>query len=539
MESDFCVVGSGIAGLCFALHASSYGTVTMITKKEDSDSNTNHAQGGIACVLNEEDSFDKHIHDTLSTGQGLCNEEAVRILVEEGPARLKELIEWGASFSKQSGAPNRFGLHLGKEGGHSVNRIVHARDLTGQEIEQRLLAQARKNSTIRILENHYAIDFITNHHVLPASKENRCYGIYAFDRIKKQFVVIQARITMLVTGGAGRVYQHTTNPEIATGDGIAMAYRSGATIANMEFIQFHPTTLFHPDADSFLISEALRGFGAVLKNARGEEFMNRYHPLGSLAPRDIVARAIDSEIKKRGAPCVYLDIRDANASETKKHFPHIYSRCKEYGIDITKDLIPVVPAAHYMCGGVLVDTAGRTSIPNLYACGEVACTGVHGANRLASNSLLEALVFSRRAALHAGARLDSIRLLSKRKIPPWDDSGTVATDEWVLLSHNRTEIQSTMWDYVGIVRSTVRLQRARRRIVLLEKEIEHFYRKTKVTPELLELRNTATTAKLIILSALKRHESRGLHYTTDFPEKNDRFWSKNTILNAAAKNRNR
>lgn len=528
---DFLVIGSGIAGLCFAIHAARYGTVSVITKKKDSESNTNYAQGGIACVLEPGDSFEKHIHDTLVAGRGLCNENAVRIIVEEGPARIKELIDWGVEFSHLSRAKNPYKLHLGKEGGHSYNRIVHAHDLTGRAVEETLLQIARSNRNIRLYEHHFAIELITDHHLRrPVGRNVRCYGAYVLDTVSRTIFPVQSKVTCLSSGGAGAVYLHTTNPSIATGDGFAMAYRAGATIANMEFIQFHPTTLYHDHAHSFLISEALRGYGAVLRDSAGKEFMKSYHPLASLAPRDTVARAIDNEIKLSGAPCVYLDVRHAPRAETKSHFPYIYKRCKELGIDITRDLIPVVPAAHYICGGIRVDMQGKTDIADLYACGEVACTGVHGANRLASNSMLEALVFSRRAAEDSAAGLRSRIAVLQKAIPVWDDSGTIDNDEWILLSHNITEIQSVMWDYVGIVRSDVRLERALRRIKMLEKEIENFYKRTKINVPLLELRNLVTTAKLIVLSAMQRKESRGLHFTTDYPEKNDRYWKKDTLF---------
>lgn len=530
---DFLVIGSGIAGLCYALHASRYGSVIMITKKRDSESNTNHAQGGIACVLDPKDSFESHIKDTLNTGKGLSNPESVRILIEEGPSRIKELIDWGVKFSRSAGKSNPYGLHLGKEGGHSINRIVHANDLTGREVEEKLLLRAKAIPRIRILEHHCAIDLITGYH-LSGKYDQTCYGAYVLDSKSRKIFPIRSRITFLATGGAGRVYLHTTNPEIATGDGIALAYRAGAEIANMEFIQFHPTTLFHENAESFLISEALRGYGAVLRNASGKEFMNKYHPMKSLAPRDAVARAIDNEMKISGEPCVYLDIRHASPAQTRKFFPHIYKTCRNFGIDITKDLIPVVPAAHYLCGGIKVDLWGKTCIKNLYACGEVSCTGVHGANRLASNSLLEALVYSRRAAEDSGSAIKQVSLAPLSSIPSWDDSGTTDNEEWILLSHNMQEIQSVMWDYVGIVRSNLRLHRALRRIQLLEKEINDFYKRTKITMPLLELRNMVTTARLIVCSALKRKESRGLHYTTDYPEQNDRYWKKDTIITRTA-----
>jgi L-aspartate oxidase len=527
---DFLVIGSGIAGLCFAIHASRFGTVSVITKKQDSESNTNYAQGGIACVVDPGDSFEKHIHDTLIAGRGLCDERAVRILVEEGPARIQELIDWGVGFSRSRESHNPQKLHLGKEGGHSLHRIVHARDLTGKVVEEALLHMVRDNKTVRLYEHHFAVELITDHHLRQrGSGKIRCYGAYVLDTISRSIIPVQAAVTCLATGGAGKVYLHTSNPDIATGDGFAMAYRAGARIANMEFIQFHPTTLYHDRSHSFLISEALRGHGAVLCDRSGKEFMNSYHTLGSLAPRDVVARAIDSEMKRTGAECMYLDIRHAQAARTKQHFPTIYKRCKSLGIDITRDLIPVVPAAHYICGGVAVDTCGNASIDNLYACGEVACTGVHGANRLASNSLLEAIVFARRAALDAAKRLRS-HDVRKTPVPAWDDSGTIDAEEWILLSHNTLELQSVMWDYVGIVRSDIRLGRALRRLTLLEKEVEDFYKRTKITVPLLELRNLVTTARLIVLSAMKRKESRGLHFTTDYRKQNDVRWKKDTYL---------
>jgi L-aspartate oxidase len=529
-QCDFLVIGSGIAGLCFALHASRFGSVSVITKKQDSESNTNYAQGGIACVIDPGDSFEKHISDTLTAGRGLCDEQVVRILVEEGPARIQELIDWGVGFSHSREAKNPQKLHLGKEGGHSIHRIVHAHDLTGKVVEEALLHMVRANKNIRLYEHHIAVELITNHHLRRhENKAVKCYGAYVLDTITRTIIPVQAAVTCLATGGAGKVYLHTTNPDIATGDGFAMAYRAGARITNMEFIQFHPTTLYHDRSHSFLISEALRGHGAVLRDRGGREFMKKYHKLGSLAPRDVVARAIDNEMKLTGAECVFLDIRHAPPSDTRAHFPNIYKRCKSLGIDITKDLIPVVPAAHYICGGVVVDTRGNSSIDGLYACGEVSCTGVHGANRLASNSLLEAIVFSHRAALDAAERF---RRNDRRHamIPAWDDSGTMDNEEWILLSHNMLELQSVMWDYVGIVRSDIRLGRALRRLTILEKEVEDFYKRTKITVPLLELRNLVTTAKLIVLSAMKRKESRGLHFTTDYRKQDDRHWKKNTVL---------
>ena len=535
-QSDFLVIGSGIAGLCFAIHASRFGSVTIITKKADSESNTNYAQGGIACVMDPEDRYEYHIRDTLVAGRGLCNEEAVRIIVEEGPARIRELIDWGVDFSHSRNAKNRFKLDLGKEGGHSVNRIVHSRDRTGKAVEEQLLQIVRKNRSIRLFEHHFAVELITDHHLRrsrPPRRGTRCYGAYILDTISGAITPLRAKVTCLASGGAGKVYLHTTNPSIATGDGYAMAYRAGAVIADMEFIQFHPTTFYHEGSRSFLISEALRGFGAVLRDAKGKEFMDRYHPMGSLAPRDIVARAIDREMKLSGAPCVYLDIRHEPARRTREHFPYIYRQCRDLDVDITRDLIPVTPSAHYICGGVRVNTDGAAGIAGLYACGEVACTGVHGANRLASNSLLEALVFARRAALDSGKTIAAARSAAPTAdvIPAWDDSGTIDNEEWILLSHNLTEIQTVMWDYVGIVRSDVRLARAQRRIALLEREIENFYKRTRITVPLLELRNLVTTAQMIVASALRRKESRGLHYTTDYPRQDDRYWKKDTLCN--------
>ncbi len=533
--TDFLVIGSGIAGLSFALHAARYGSVTIITKKSDTDSNTNYAQGGIACVLDPHDSIQSHILDTLTTGKGLSQESVVNILCSEGPDRIAELLEWGVSFTRSSKSSAFMNLDLGKEGGHSANRIVHAQDLTGRAIEHALVAKIRTTPAITMYENHCAVELITQHHCGPKNADPTCFGAYVLDTESGAISAIASRITCTATGGAGRVYLHTTNPEIATGDGIAMAYRAGAKIANMEFIQFHPTTLFHEKADSFLISEAVRGYGGVLKDRHGVEFMKRYHPMGSLAPRDIVAWAIDREMKLSAEPCVFLDIRHLDAAQTRKRFPTIFAQCKKFGIDITRDLVPVVPAAHYLCGGIAVDTSGQSSIKNLYACGEASHTGVHGANRLASNSLLEALVFSLRAAEHAGPRISSLKRQSVRTIPRWDDSGTLDTEEWILLAHNKFEIQTVMWDYVGIVRSTVRLLRAQRRIVMLEQEIEDYYRRTRISAPLLDLRNTVTTARLIVECALRRKESRGLHYTTDYPDVNDRSWKKDTIIQRKVK----
>jgi len=531
--TDFLVIGSGIAGLSFSLKAAQYGTVTIITKKERAESNTNYAQGGLAAVLSPDDSFELHIEDTKKAGAGLCHDDVVELLVRNGPARVRELIDWGVEFSRRH-PPQNHQFDLGREGGHSRNRIVHAKDLTGKVVEQSLLEATKRHPNITILEQNLAIDLITEHHLgQKATGPNQplhCWGAYVLDETSRQIHQFLARATVLATGGCGQVYQHTTNPEIATGDGIAMAYRAGAKIANLEFMQFHPTTLYHPQAKSFLISEAVRGFGAKLKTQNGTTFMEKYHPMAELAPRDIVARAIDAELKKRGEEFVYLDITHKNPEEIKSRFPHIYENCLKFNIDITAQPIPVVPAAHYMCGGVVTDIQGRTNIENLYACGEVACTGVHGANRLASNSLLEAVVFAHQVYESVVSKKQQLPEVSFPNIPVWNDEGTFNQEEWVLISHDKEEVQSLMWDYVGIVRSNLRLQRALRRINLIAREVENFYKKTKITAGLIELRNLVQVARLIINCALYRKESRGLHYTTDYPERDDKHWLKDTIL---------
>jgi L-aspartate oxidase len=527
IDTDFLVIGSGIAGLSFALRMAEYGSVIIITKKEDKESNTNYAQGGIASVTTKTDSYKSHISDTLNAGAGLCHENAVKFMVKEGPAAINELIEIGVSFSKTKKGK----LALGREGGHSHDRIVHARDFTGQEIERALLHHIKKHPDITILENHIAIDLLTQHHTpgRDYSEGIHCWGAYVLDTKKSVVKTIVASATFLATGGCGQVYKHTSNPPIATGDGVAMAFRAGAKISNLEFMQFHPTTLYHPAADSFLISEAARGFGARLRNHKGKRFMQKYHEKAELAPRDIVARAIDTEMKKSGDPCVYLDLTHEKAHLIKERFPNIYQNCLKAKIDITSEWIPVVPAAHYMCGGVVVDMKGRTNINRLFACGEVAFTGVHGANRLASNSLLEAVVFSKTAVSSAAQCKKNFR----KKVPdifPWLNEGTFNQEEWVYLVHDRQVIQAVMWDYVGIVRSNFRLGRAWRRITVIAEEIEDFYKKTSVTSDLLELRNIASVAQLIIQCAMTRKESRGLHYTTDYPKRDDRFWKHDTFI---------
>ena len=533
IKTDFLIIGSGIAGLSLALKAATLGTVAIITKKEQAESNTNYAQGGVAAVIAPDDSFDFHIDDTLKAGAGLCHRDAVELLVYEGPTRVRELIDWGVEFTYKKQA-NKSELDLGREGGHSRNRIVHARDLTGRIVEQSLLQAIKQHPNIRIFEQHIAIDLITEHHLEQKPEQNHiplhCWGAYVLDENQGIIMQFLAHATVLATGGCGQVYLHTTNPQIATGDGVAMAYRSGAKIANLEFMQFHPTTLYHPTANSFLISEAVRGFGGILKTQAGDRFMEKYHPMKELAPRDIVARAIDAELKKSGNEFVYLDITHKNHQEIKTRFPHIYQNCLKYNIDITTQPIPVVPAAHYMCGGVVTDLQGRTTIHNLYACGEVSFTGVHGANRLASNSLLEAIVFAHKVFEDITHHVNSHSIPSFPSIPAWNDEGTFNHEEWILISHDKEEVQRLMWDYVGIVRSNLRLKRALRRINLISREIENFYKKTTVTSAILELRNLVLVAKLIVNCALFRKESRGLHFNTNYPETNDSQWRKDTVI---------
>jgi L-aspartate oxidase len=514
LRFDFLVIGSGSAGLNYALQVAEHGTVGIITKKNRAESNTNYAQGGIATVMDQSDSFENHVNDTLIAGAGLCKQEAVELIVREGPVVVGELMQMGAEFTNKNG-----NLDLGREGGHSHNRIVHAADMTGREIERVLLHQVGDHPNITILEHVFAMELITEHHLgatVTRYDENiHCFGAYVLNTITNNVEKVLAKVTMLATGGAGQVYQHTTNPEIATGDGLAMAFRAKARIANMEFIQFHPTSLYMPGADSFLISEAVRGHGAILRNSAGEAFMIGYDDRKELAPRDIVARAIDDQLKKSGDECVYLDMTHLDADDTREHFPNIFMECLSHGIDITQQLIPVVPAAHYICGGVITDLQGRTSIKGLFAAGEVSCTGVHGANRLASNSLLEALVFAKNAS---GASIEyASDTRFEDSVPDWDDSGTLNTEEWILISHNKKELQQLMWNYVGIVRSDLRLQRAFRRTALLNHEVEDFYQRTKVSVPLCQLRNLVCVAYLVIRSAMSRKESRGLHYTSDYP----------------------
>ncbi|MEI7728719.1 MAG: L-aspartate oxidase [Verrucomicrobiota bacterium] len=528
---DFLVLGSGIAGLFYALKASKHGRVAVVTKKNSAESNSNYAQGGIAAVMAKDDSLDSHIQDTLTAGAGLCNEPAVRAIISEGPARIAELIEYGIQFSEKT-SPNAAGkkeLDLGMEGGHSHRRILHAKDMTGREIEQALLQACAREPRIEIFENHFGVDLITTQK-LGYVGTNRCLGAYVLSKESGEVITFAANTVVLATGGCGKVYLYTTNPDIATGDGVAMAFRAGASIANMEFVQFHPTCLFHPKAKSFLVSEAVRGEGGVLKNLEGNEFMDHVHPLKSLAPRDIVARAIDSEMKRTGAEHVWLDITHKSARFLMNRFPNIYQSCLQYGIDITKEYIPVVPAAHYQCGGVVTNLDGETEIAGLYGIGEVACTGLHGANRLASNSLLEAVVCAHRAALKSVA---NPLPLTEVKIPDWHYGNATNADEFVVVSHNWDELRRVMWDYVGIVRTNKRLQRAKARIDLLQSEIQEYYWDFRITSDLLELRNIATVAELVVRCALQRPESRGLHHNLDYPNADPAWAQRNSIARKA------
>jgi L-aspartate oxidase len=517
-RTDFLVIGSGIAGLTFALKAARFGKVSIVTKSTLEESNTRYAQGGIAAVFSEPDNFEKHIRDTLIAGDGFCNEEVVRMVVNEAPERIKDLIKLGVSFDKKPDGT----YDLAREGGHTEHRILHHKDNTGEAIQKVLTQKVRKDPNIEIFENHFAIDILTQHHLGIEIKRNypgiNCYGAYVADLVKPKVVTFLSKVTVIATGGMGNVYLTTTNPEIATGDGIAMVYRAKGTIENMEFIQFHPTSLYDPNRrPSFLITEALRGFGAVLKNLSGEKFMKRYDSRGSLAPRDIVARAIDNEMKIWGDDHVWLDCTHLNHEGLKDHFPNIYEHCLERGIDITKNMIPVVPACHYSCGGIKVDMDGQSNINRLYALGEVSSTGLHGANRLASNSLIEAAVYSHRAAIATSGRIKDISF--EEKIPDWDYKGTTHLEEMILITQNYREVQMIMSNYVGIVRSDLRLERALKRLEIIYNETENLYKRSLISKKLCELRNLINVGYLIIKMAKNRHESIGLHYSIDYPKR--------------------
>ena len=504
--------------------------MAVITKRKGADTSTAWAQGGIACVTSDEDSFEIHVRDTLEAGAGLCDENVVRAIVTEGPARIAELVELGLQFDEREISGHRE-FDLGKEGGHSKRRVLHVQDVTGKEIENVLLRELSRQSHVDLLENHMAVDLITAAK-LGFAAEDCCLGVYVLDEVRGDVETIRSDRIVLATGGCGKVYLYTTNPDIATGDGVAMAWRAGATIANMEFVQFHPTCLFHPKAKSFLISEAVRGEGGILRNSRGEDFMKRYDSRQSLAPRDIVARAIDAEIKRSGAHCVYLDITHQSPEFLRERFPHIFETCLRFGIDMTKQPIPVVPAAHYQCGGIKTNLNGATSLAGLYAIGEVGCTGLHGANRLASNSLLEGIVVAHRAcaAMTSGREASHPKSVS---LPEWQAGDVQNVDELVVIYHNWDEIRRLMWDYVGIVRSDKRLQRAAARLRNLQREIREFYWNFRVSVDLLELRNLATVAALIVDSALSRKESRGLHFNLDYPQTDDQNFKHETLLSRA------
>lgn len=559
MHFNVLIIGSGIAGLSLANRYPENVSVGIFTKKEEAESNTNYAQGGLAAVMNIKDSVELHVKDTLIAGDGLCDEEVVKMVVEEGPSVVEDLLSWGVNFARYK--ENEETFDLGREGGHSQRRVLHAGDITGREIERALVEKSRSKSNISIFENHIAIDFITSHKLKKEKNmPDKVLGAYFLDRNNDRVVPVSADFVVIATGGAGKVFLYTSNPDISTGDGIAAAYRIGAKVANMEFYQFHPTILYHPEAKSFLISEALRGEGGTLRLKDGTPFMDSVHPLKSLAPRDIVARTIDFEMKRTGNECVYLDMTHKSKEFLEKRFPDIFKTTLSFGIDMSKQWIPVVPAAHYLCGGILTDKDGLTSIDNLYAIGEVACTGLHGANRLASNSLLEGCVFAKKAyestmkKMENIIKIKSVQLRDDDKshkqhkhadkshdlkyddeknnniIPEWKDFGLEGGDELIVITHNWDELRRTMWNYVGIVRSNKRLERAKRRIDNLIDEIKEYYWNFKISSDLIELRNIAEVANLIITSAMLRKESRGTHYTIDYPTKDDKNFKHPTVL---------
>jgi L-aspartate oxidase len=523
---DVLVIGCGAAGLSVALDIAEPARVAVLSKGSVHDSCTYHAQGGIAAVLDSHDSFESHIRDTLEVGAGLCDPEVARFVVERGRKAVQKLVDSGVEFSREQGHCEPCAYHLTREGGHSHRRVVHAADATGQAVSVALVSQAQSRPNITLFEERVAIDLILD----PRDRggERRCVGAYVLDKQSGRVQTFLARAVVLATGGASKVYLYTSNPDVATGDGIAMAWRAGCRIANMELTQFHPTCLYHPNAKSFLLTEALRGEGAVLRLPDGSRFMTKFHAQAELAPRDIVARAIDHEMKLLGADCVYLDISHKSSSFIRKYFPTLYRRCREFGFDLTKEPVPVVPAAHFTCGGIVTDIAGRTGLEGLYAVGEVACTGLHGANRIASNSLLECLVIAK--AVAEEVQRSSLKTPLKSGVPVWDESGVTDSDEEVVVSHNWHELRQFMWDYVGIVRTTKRLERAKRRADMLLHEIAEYYSRFRVTPDLLELRNLAQVADLIIRCALARKESRGLHYTLDYPQMDTTRPPQNTVL---------
>jgi len=517
---DFLVIGSGIAGMSFALKVAHKGKVAILCKTNMEEANTHYAQGGVAAVTKPTDNFEDHVVDTLIAGDGICDEKVVRKVVEEAPGQIKQLLEWGVDFDKNE--KGDFDLH--KEGGHSDFRILHHKDNTGEEIQDSLIETVKKHPNIDVFDQHFAIEIITQHHLGQLVKHTtpniECYGAYVLDIRTNHVHTFLAKMTMIATGGIGNIYQTTTNPPVATGDGISMVYRAKGLVQDMEFVQFHPTALYHPgDRPSFLITEAMRGYGGILRNKKGEAFMEKYDPRGSLAPRDVVARSIDKEMKKTGDECVFLDVTHKDPEVTKREYPTIYQKCLSYGIDITKDYIPVAPAAHYFCGGIKVDLNARTSINRLYAAGECSCTGLHGANRLASNSLIEAIVYADAAAKDALKQVGS--LTWNEEVPEWNDEGTSLNEEMVLITQSEKEVNQIMQNYVGIVRSNLRLKRAFDRLELLYKETESLFQRSVVSKEICELRNIINTAYLVIKYAQARKESRGLHYTIDYPEKNE------------------